>query len=516
VLIVRLKQCDAAMSDGRLDEAFELARRPEVRGHRRGQELVGRLARLLVERGRSHLAGGHLLVAAQDCEKASQLDGNTADVAQLRSAISHAMAEQRRREHACQEVLATARRHAQMGQLSVGEQVLAAMPVGDDRAESIRRELGVRRASIQSVARKSKELLEAGDWEGAVEQIGTLEQGCRADPAVREVAARITSLVVGQATDAIEAGRLDLAASLMARHERLPGNWAEADQVRQALRQCRHALDCIEKADAAGAEQVLRAMARLWPKAHWIDSALVQAGQWRAAAEELRASPLRAGAGVTMQQKPNGAAVRPAPAPHNNGKSVDFVMHVDGVGGFRVVGRPAITLGPISASRPVDVPLLADASLPVITISRSDDDYFLQARTPVLVNDQPATVGAPQLLSSGDRITLGPRCRIVFRRPSAASNTAVLDLCGTRLPRGDVRHVILMDRELIVGPGPSVHVRADDLSAPAVLQGREGRLVCRAADPVLIDGRAASGWAELSPGAHVTIGSLGLVVAKEE
>jgi len=514
VLIVRLKQCEVAMGDGRLDEAFELARRPELRRHRRGQELVGRLARALVERGRSHLAGGQFVAAAQDCEKAAQLGGNMAEVTQLRSAVSHAMTEQRRREHECLEVLATARRHVEMGQLSVGEQMLAALPAGDDRAESLKRDLGARRASVQSVAQKANALLAAGDWEAAIDQIRTLERGCCSDPAVREIASRITARVVSEATEAIETGRLDVAGSLMSRHETLPGRWAQADDVRQTLRQCRQALDFIEKADAAGAEQVLRAMSRRWPKAHWIDSALAQAGKWRAATEELRASPLRVGAGMgPAQGKSPGVAMREAPAPKNGAKPVDFVLHVDGVGGFRVLGRPVITIGPISASRPVDVALLADASLPVITITRSDDDYFLQARGPVMVNDKSVT---STLLSSGDRIALGPRCRIIFRRPSAASSSAVLDLCGTRLPRGDVRHVILMDRELIVGPGASAHVRADDLSAPAVLQGRDGRLVCRAADPVLIDGRAAGTWAEVAPGAHVTIGPLGLVVAKEE
>lgn len=191
-----------------------------------------------------------------------------------------------------------------------------------------------------------------------------------------------------------------------------------------------------------------------------------------------------------------------APARQESGAPINCVLHVDGVGAFRVIGRSAVTLGPVSSSRPVDLALMVDASLPAIVISRSDDDYFLQSPRPVMVNDKPVTA---KLLAHGDCIALGPRCRITFRRPSAASTSAVLDLSGTRLPGSDVRQVILLDRELIVGPGVSSHVRADDLTTPMVIHRRDGRLVCR----------GEAGSTELSPGVHVSLGSIGLVVARE-
>ena len=63
-MILRIRQAECALADGRLDEAFELADRHDVRSHRRGQRLVGRLVRSLVDRGRKHLDAGRIAEAA--------------------------------------------------------------------------------------------------------------------------------------------------------------------------------------------------------------------------------------------------------------------------------------------------------------------------------------------------------------------------------------------------------------------------------------------------------------------
>jgi hypothetical protein len=182
---------------------------------------------------------------------------------------------------------------------------------------------------------------------------------------------------------------------------------------------------------------------------------------------------------------------------------LDVVLHVDGVGGFRVLAKPVISVGPAGGSRPPDVPLAADPALPTVTIARSDEDYFLHCRHHVLINEKRVV---SKLLCHGDQIALSPRCRFAFRRPSPASASAVLDLSGTRLARGGVRQVILLDRELIVGAGPGVHIRCDQMPVPAVIQCRGGRLVYR------LGGNAT----ELTPGTHVVLGPIGIVVAKEE
>ena len=127
------------------------------------------------------------------------------------------------------------------------------------------------------------------------------------------------------------------------------------------------------------------------------------------------------------------------------------------------------------------------------------------------VNDKPTTAA---LLAGGDAISIGPRCRLVFRRPSAASGTAILDLTAARLARGDVRQVILMDREILIGPGAAAHVRCDTLAQAAVLQRRGGRWFLRCSDAVQVDGRPTPSTAEIAPGAHVRMGTVSFVIAE--
>src|SRR6185503_3249335 len=126
VLILRIRQAECALSDGRLDEAFDLADRHDVRTHRRGQRLVGRLVRSLVERGRKHLDAGRLPDAAADSEKARRFGGLMPDVAELRDKIAAAMVTKHRGERRQARLVAAARQHLDNGNLSTGGKLLAA------------------------------------------------------------------------------------------------------------------------------------------------------------------------------------------------------------------------------------------------------------------------------------------------------------------------------------------------------------------------------------------------------
>ena len=188
-----------------------------------------------------------------------------------------------------------------------------------------------------------------------------------------------------------------------------------------------------------------------------------------------------------------------------------FILQVDGVGSFLVFRGRSVRVGPVSGGGRPDVGLLTDAGAPTVTIVRSDEDYFLQSTTPVMVNDRAVT---SKLLCDGDRIALGPRCRIGFSRPNAASASAVLEISGARLGRGDVRRVILMDREIVLGDASSAHVRTRELRGPAVLlAGRRG-LTLKAEEAISVGEHPAGRLADIVAGEHVRVGSLGLVVTQ--
>jgi len=186
-----------------------------------------------------------------------------------------------------------------------------------------------------------------------------------------------------------------------------------------------------------------------------------------------------------------------------------FVILVDGVGSFLVFRGAQVSVGPISSSRRPDVGLMADANMPVATILRAEEDYFLRADSPVEVNGRPVT---NELLRHGDRIALAARCRMKFLRPNAASTSAVLALTGARLGRKDVRHVVLMGRELVLGPGPSAHLRAEGLADQIVLYVRDDKLYCRSQTPVMAGGRPMDSAAGIPMDTPVRAGEVSFVI----
>ena len=78
-MILRIRQAECALADGRLDEAFEIAQADDVRGHRHGQRLIGRLARAMIRRGQENLAAGRFQPALLDCNRAEKLGGTTSE-----------------------------------------------------------------------------------------------------------------------------------------------------------------------------------------------------------------------------------------------------------------------------------------------------------------------------------------------------------------------------------------------------------------------------------------------------
>jgi len=187
-----------------------------------------------------------------------------------------------------------------------------------------------------------------------------------------------------------------------------------------------------------------------------------------------------------------------------------FVIQLDGAGSSLVFRGRRVTVGPISSADRPDLGLMADASLPIVSFERTDEgDYFLASEHPVEVNDRPTT---GKLLADGDKIALSPRCRLRFRLPTPASATAVLELSTARLPQADIRRVILLDREMVIGPGGAAHVRADQLPGRAVLQLGDGKLMCRTDCRITRDNRPLDAAEGIPLDTPVRIGPVGMVV----
>jgi hypothetical protein len=154
---------------------------------------------------------------------------------------------------------------------------------------------------------------------------------------------------------------------------------------------------------------------------------------------------------------------------------------------------------------------MADPNLPVATIERADDDYFIRSSSPVRVNDATTT---NKLLVNGDRIGLSPRCGMRFTIPNPASTTAILGLSTARLGRADVRQIILMDRDILIGPNAGSHIHAESLEETITLFVQNGRLLCKAKQGILVDEKPVSATSGLPIEKQIRIGRMSMVLSE--
>ena len=80
-----------------------------------------------------------------------------------------------------------------------------------------------------------------------------------------------------------------------------------------------------------------------------------------------------------------------------------------------------------------------------------------------------------------------------------AARSAAIDLSRAKLPRSDIRRIILMDHDLIISPSKNAHVVADGLRKPIVLHLRDEQIF-------------APGNRAIALGEHVTLGDFSFVL----
>ncbi len=527
MLILRIKQAECALADGRLEEAFEIARADDVRRHRHGQRLIGRLTRAYLQRSRQALDGNRLDLALADCNKAEKLAGNASEVSELRDTICRAIVERQQGHQQEAFRVAQAKQRIANGWHSVGGRILAEADSSDGQAELLRQELAAARLHTEDAVAKAEQALKQGDIVAAVDFIRAAGIAGNHNGQVGELLRRIKKLGGQQVQASLEQGRIDRAQSLLQRLAPLNGDSEEIAELRRALTQCHQAGELLAAGQPGAALPLLRKVKTMYPSAKWLDKALADIRQAADALEELDAGPLGLSiadaAGSRQQAMEGGRMEEPARyetapdariRPNNVGTAClpsEFVMQLDGIGSYLVFRDDRLTVGPISSSARPMLGLMAEPNLPVISIERVDEDYFVRSENTIQVNGQPVT---EKLLADGDAIALSARCRLRFRRPNPASTTAVLLLSGARLGRPDIRHILLMGRDILVGPYTNHHIQTEHLDETITFFEQNERLLCRASQPVTVGDGPMQPEHGLILDQPIRIGRLSMVLAK--
>jgi hypothetical protein len=262
-----------------------------------------------------------------------------------------------------------------------------------------------------------------------------------------------------------------------------------------------HLEDC--KKTFAGLLVVLHDAAQneRWPEVLELSEKVLALAPQHAEARKVRARAWKAVEPATVASAPQRELPQAAEPVAREGEP-QFLLWIDGVGGYLVCLGSRISIGQATPEATVDGPLFADVSRLHAALTRDPEGYLLEGLRPVQVNGQPVLRG---LLRSGDRVTLGACCQIQFRQPVPVSASARLDLVSGHRLRLAVDAVLLMADTLVLGPGPQAHVVIPDLKQPVVLYRHKGGLGVRHGGPLAINGRPYRDRGTLEPGATATV-----------
>jgi hypothetical protein len=453
-----MRQAEEAARAGRLDEALELASRPDVAEQRLSVQLR---AKWVIE----------LMARASRRAQAQDTAGALADLD---------LAE---RHHAPPDLLAAAR--LKLADLLADE--LQSELLAGDHPRVIERVDSLERQHVQGPRlRRLREA--AAAWKSALEEMRRGEFGL-----AWEALERAERLIGDPGAKALVPVRKDLESrqhTAAPRVERLYKALAETNWT-EVLTAAELVLETVPDHPAAR-----QARSRAWQEIGAIRGTAVLPPRSRPAVPDAT----QAEAGIRFLEQPGLRLVaNPPDAPRTHaagsagkcsqplsGLKGRALLWVDSVGGYLLSFGDRVILGRAAADSPADIPLMGDLSRHHAQISRSGDGYLIEARQPTFLNGRRIDRAA---LKDGDVIRLGASVELGFRLPSPVSATARLDLLSRhRLPLS-VDGVILMAETCILGPGKQAHIAAPQFSAPVVLYRQGESLWCRAQGTFEVDGQ---------------------------
>ena len=107
------------------------------------------------------------------------------------------------------------------------------------------------------------------------------------------------------------------------------------------------------------------------------------------------------------------------------------------------------------------------------------------------------------MLKSGDKLTLGRDVNFQFTIPTALSNSARLVNTSGHHPLGRIDGVILMEQVCQIGPRADHHIICPQADSELILYRKGDALWCRSPQEWKLNGRTATGSAELNHNAIV-------------
>lgn len=517
----RARAAERALDQGRIDDAFELAREADFGREPRALKLLDDLARALLARARIHRQAGRYPDAVADLDRLAVLERAGSDAQAFRQQVLAEMQAGAAEAAERREAAARAAEHLRAGRLETGRLDLGRVEDTRQR-EELAEELELRLQRGRQLVEQAGEALARDDllvairlWQDVCSRFGRTRE-------TDALAARLVAACRSALERWHQAGRLErLLAARPGVAALVPHDPSLAESER-LVELCARAAAEHAAADYEGLRRTLLRLKGAGGEAAWVTAALEALARIAEGQELLMASPLgllASAAGPTGEAVAAGGTREPRAARVAEGDGGDgagalrldrpLLLLVDGGGSSLLVPGDRVRLGR-AGSAVAEVPLPADVQSHHADLLRRDEDYFLEAHGPAEVNGRAVQRA---LLCDGDRIALGRKARMVLARPSPMSASAVLRLSHRCRLAQDVGAVILFRDTCLIGPDAGCHVRTREGGGRVVLFSRGGRLHAR----VLARPEASGGPARpVHAGQTLALGDVRLTVKAYE
>lgn len=478
-----IKAAERALSEGRVDEAFARLLQEDTRNQRRIQELLPQLGRMLMARARVAAQAGHYRDAISDLDRLNQIGQSDAEAIAIRKRAEEELNLRVERHAGADEAIHRAADEIRAGRLESGRLTIDRLE-NPNKREQLREELDIRVQRSDQLIRQAQDALERDDplaacrfWEEACQKHG---RTARSD----ELALRLGSAVWKEIDGAFQAGRLERVRSGLEAAGMLSSFAPGIGELKRQLSLVAEAAGYLAGNQADRLREALLRLRSMSPDAGWIAIALDRVDRMLSAKADLASSPLGQVAPPQRIMSLSETVARPVVAAIPSrplGESPRLfsgrlLLLVDGTGSGLLLANSSIRIGRAGAA--VDLPLPADLLSNHAELVRDGDDYVLVSHGPATVNHR--AVSRARLVD-GDRIVLGGSAKMVFRKPSLKSDSAMLQLGDRcRMPQ-DVSFVVLFKGTCLLGPQASCHIRTREGDSRLVLFDRAGELFVRRA-----------------------------------
>lgn len=471
----RLKNAEEALAAGRLDEAFSLMDSPDAAGLGGAEKLLSALVEGLLNRGQDHLLSRRFNEALADFDRAARCGQDPVKVSEWQRRAREALNHDQRLHGDQNAAMAAGHHRLAAGSLAGAKEARDRAPLNDTAAEALSQAIARQADRAKDALEAAASALKDGDFVRASRALRTARSlHSRADE-LAELETRLLERVMQQVTASFKEGRLNRARQELSILGDLGGERPDRIEVDTALKLAADAAAALTEDHYVQAGVLLGRLSQLGLTAKWIS----EAREHLDVLDEHRRALLEGPLGLLAERKltrpdmmdqrvsDETRSARPriarpveaappvvSPAAEPGILPRRLLLRIDGVGSFVLIRGDRVTIG--RAGGGADLELLSDLAERQAEVIRAAEDYFVVASSGVELAGRRVDHA---LLQDGDRLALGKRVRLTFRRPSLKSTTAALDLGEGVRTAGDCRRVILWSGPLLLGNSTDCHIR---------------------------------------------------------